>query len=96
MNTVASYKGVTDNRSIGMSFGTTIGRAGISFNTIDPDQPTRYQIEWNGEIVADTKYVGLNSTANYNALIAAGIPAEDIGLVAPYTLFIFNMDSKQD
>jgi hypothetical protein len=92
MNTVASYKGVTENRSIGMSFGTTIGRAGISFNTIDPDQPTRYQIEWNGEIVADTKYVGLNSTANYNALIAAGIPAEDIGLVAPYNGLVDNGD----
>jgi hypothetical protein len=84
MNTVASYKGETDNRSIELSFGSNIGRAGISFNTIDPDQPTRYQIEWNGEIVADTKYVGVNSLSNYNALIAEGIPAEDIGLVAPY------------
>jgi hypothetical protein len=84
MDTVASYKGATDSRSIDMIFGPNIGRAGISFNTIDPDQPTRYQIEWNGEIVADTKYVGVNSSSNYNALIAAGIPADEIGLVAPY------------
>lgn len=90
MDAVASYKGETDSRSISMQFGTTIGRAGISFNTIDSDQPTRYQIEWNGQIVADTKYVGLNSTANYNALISAGIPAEDIGLVAPYDGLVNN------
>ena len=84
MDTVSSYKGVTDSRAIDMLFGSNIGRAGISFNTVDPDQPTRYQIEWNGEIVADTKYVGVNSSSNYNALIAAGIPADEIGLVAPY------------
>jgi hypothetical protein len=90
MDTVASYKGATDSRSIDMNFGSNIGRAGISFNTIDPDQPTRYQIEWNGDIVVDTKYVGLNSSSNYNALIAAGIPVEDIGLVAPYNGLVNN------
>lgn len=84
MATVASFKGATESRSIQMTYTSNIGRAGITFNTVDPDQPTRYQIEWNGEIVADTKYVGLNSSANYDKLIAAGIPAEDIGLVSPY------------
>ena len=84
MDTVASYKGVTQSRSIELSYGSSIGRAGINFNTIDPDQPTRFQVEWNGNIVLDTKYVGLNSTSNYDALIAAGVPDDEIGLVYPY------------
>lgn len=90
MDTVVSYKGETSSRSIAMNFRREIGRAGINFNTIDPDQPTRYQVEWNGQIVIDTKYVGLNSLSNYNALISAGVPESEIGLVAPYDGLVNN------
>ncbi len=79
MDSVVSYLGQTDSREIGFELGADIGRAGISYNLMDPDQPTRFQVEWNGTIIRDSLYVGVNSLANYNALIAAGIPEDEIG-----------------
>jgi len=85
---VVSYLGAGSERIIDCDFGTDLGRAGIDY--VIPDKPTRVQIEWNGVIVADTKYVGLNSNANYLALIADGVSPEDIGLVAPYDGLVNN------
>jgi len=90
MDSIASYKGETSSRSIGFDLGSRIGRAGISFNSMDPDQPTRFQVEWNGSIIRDSLYVGVNSISNYNALIAAGIPEDEIGLVFPYDGLVNN------
>ena len=47
MDSVVSYIGQTSSRAIGFELGTDIGRAGISYNLMDPDQPTRFQVEWN-------------------------------------------------
>lgn len=77
----ASYNGISKERSIALNLGSDIGIAGISHQVID--EPTRFQIEWGGSVIADTGYIGLNSTANYNALIAAGVSDSDINLQKP-------------
>jgi hypothetical protein len=83
-----SYIGIATTRYIDVDFGTTIGNAGISYNlnTI----PSRMILEWNGYVISDTGYVGLNTLANYNALIAAGVAAEDIKLVTPLNGLVDN------
>jgi hypothetical protein len=83
-----SYAGNSTNRVVSANLTTDIGNAGINY--VIPDTPVRIQIKWNGNIVTDTKYVGLNSISNYNDLIANGINPDDIGLVYPYDGFVNN------
>jgi hypothetical protein len=83
-----SYSGNSTNRVISANLTTDIGSAGIDY--IIPNKPVRIQIKWNGNIVADTKYIGLNSTTNYNDLISNGIDPDDIGLVYPYDGLVNN------
>jgi hypothetical protein len=83
-----SYSGDADTKIIDIDLGTDVGNAGISYEAIG--KPSRFSLKWNGGIVADTGYVGLNSAANYNALIAAGVSSEDIKLVYPYDGLVDN------
>ena len=87
-STNISYIGTTDERIINWTIGNGIGVAGINYNSIDT--PTRFQVNWNGTVVADSGYVGLNSLTNYNDLIAAGVDPEDINLVFPYDGLVNN------
>ena len=77
----ASYSGDSSTRYIDINFGTNVGSSGVRYD--NTGKPSRFAIRWNGSIVADTGYIGLNSTANYNDLIAAGVSADDIKLVTP-------------
>ena len=67
---------------VNMDYGSSIGRASFDYNA--QDVPNRFVLKYNTATVLDTGYIGLNSTANYNALIAAGVSADDIKLVSPY------------
>lgn len=87
-STNISYIGATDERIINWTIGIGIGVAGINYNAIDT--PTRFQIKWNGSIIADSGYVGLNSLTNYIDLITAGVDPEDIKLVSPYDGLVNN------
>ena len=87
-STNISYIGTTDERIINWTIGTSIGIAGINYNSVDT--PTRFQVNWNGSVVADSGYVGLNSLTNYNDLITAGVDPEDINLVFPYDGLVNN------
>jgi hypothetical protein len=87
-STNISYIGTTDERIINWTIGTGIGIAGINYNSVDT--PTRFQVNWNGSVVADSGYVGLNSLTNYNDLITAGVDPEDINLVFPYDGLVNN------
>ena len=78
----ASFKGIVSSRSIALDLGTDIGLAGVNYQAVD--LPVRFRIRWNNTDVIDSGYVGLNSIANYNALIAAGVSASDIKLQSPY------------
>lgn len=83
-----SFRGETSDRSISFPLGGDIGITGIKYNAID--YPTRFQIKWGDVIVADSQYVGLNSLANYNALIADGVDPSNIALQAPYDGLVNN------
>ena len=73
---------------VDMDYGSLIGNATFSYDA--NSVPNRYVLKYNDVEVFDSGYVGLNSTANYNALIAAGIPDSEINLVSPYTGTINN------
>ena len=77
-----SYSGDATTRKINISYASHVGIAGISYAT-KKSVPTRYTIEYGGNIVADTGYIGLNSTTNYNFLINAGVDPVDIKFVTP-------------
>jgi len=91
---VASYSGGATTRYIKVDYGTDIGRAELSYNITG--SPTRVVLEYNNGDVADTGYVGLNSLANYNALIALGIDPDDIKLVSPYDGLVNNGSGNID
>ena len=76
-----SYNGKAATKYINVDFGDNKGKAGIS-HTVG-SYPCRFTIEYNGAVVADTGYIGLNSVANYNALVAAGVNPNDIKLQLP-------------
>jgi hypothetical protein len=84
----ASFTGDDFERYLDVDFGSDIGRAGLYYDI--PSVPARIKIQWEGEVVLDTGYVGLNSAANYNALIAAGVDDADISLVEPYDGLVNN------
>lgn len=77
----ASYDGGLSTKYIDVDFGTDIGNAGITHTLTGT--PARFVLNWNGAIMADTGYIGLNSQANYDALIAAGVSADAINLTVP-------------
>jgi hypothetical protein len=85
---IASYSGDATTRYIDIDFGIDKGIAEVSYETIGA--PTRYILTYNGGIIADTGYIGLNTSANLNALLAEGIPSEDIKLVSPYDGLVDN------
>ena len=78
----ASYSGGLVTKNIDVDFGTGIGLTGIDYDVTDT--PARFVIKSGTATLVDTGYIGLNSTANYNALIAAGVSADDIKLSNPY------------
>jgi hypothetical protein len=88
----ASYNGISKERSIALNLGSDIGLAGVSTQVID--EPTRFKVEWNGAVILDTGYIGLNSVANYNALIAAGVNEDDISLQKPLDGLVNNGNGK--
>lgn len=76
-----SYSGKASTKYINVDFGDNKGRAGIT-HTVGGN-PVRFVLEYNGAVVSDTGYIGLNSVANYNSLIAKGIDPDDIKLQTP-------------
>jgi hypothetical protein len=77
----ASYSGGADTKHLDVDFGTDIGVAGVTHTLTGT--PSRFILKYNGSVVGDTGYIGLNSTTNYNDLIAAGVDAADIKLTLP-------------
>jgi len=77
----ASYSGDADTKHLDIDFGTNIGVAGVTHTLTGT--PSRFILKYNGSVVGDTGYIGLNSTTNYNDLIAAGVDAADIKLTLP-------------
>ena len=84
----ASYSGASTERYIDVMLPNQRGIAGVNYNTIN--KPTRYILRYNGEVIKDTGYIGLNSSTNYNNLISAGISPNDINLVFPYDGLVNN------
>jgi len=84
----ASYSGTALTSNTTVTTGSANGN--VTFNYDAQSTPDRFVITLNGAIVADSGYVGLNSSANYNALIAAGVSASDIKLVSPYDGLVNN------
>lgn len=78
----ASYSGTALTSNTTVTMGSANGN--VTFNYDAQSTPDRFVITLNGAIVADSGYVGLNTLANYNALIAAGVSASDIKLTSPY------------
>jgi hypothetical protein len=84
----ASYSGTALTSETTVTTGSANGN--VTFNYDAQSTPDRFVITLNGGVVADSGYVGLNSSANYNALIAAGVAASDIKLVSPYDGLVNN------
>ena len=83
-----SYSGVAATTPTIVNMGANNGR--VSFTYDAQSTPDRFTVSVGGNVVADSGYVGLNSSANYNALIAAGVAPSDIALVAPYNGLVNN------
>jgi len=90
----ASYTGDATTKYIDVDFGSDIGNTGIDYSITAGKDPSRFTLEWGGAVMADTGYVGLNDITNYNALIALGIPEDDINLVYPYDGLVDNGTSS--
>lgn len=73
----------TGTYNVNVDYGSAVGTASLSYDA--NNTPNRFVLKYNDVVVHDTGYVGLNSTANYNALIAAGVDEADINLASPYT-----------
>jgi len=84
----ASYTGTALTSETTVTTGSANGN--VTFNYDAQSTPDRFVITLNGGVVADSGYIGLNSSANYNALIAAGVAASDIKLVSPYDGLVNN------
>ena len=84
----ASYSGTALTSNTTVTTGSANGN--VTFNYDAQSAPDRFVITLNSVVVADSGYVGLNSSANYNALIAAGVSASDIKLVSPYDGLVNN------
>lgn len=86
----ASYEGVASTKYIDVDFGSDIGNAAVDYIVDPASGPARFILKYNNNNVGDTGYVGLNSVTNYNALIALGIPDDEIALVSPYDGLVDN------
>ena len=84
----ASYSGTALTSNTTITSGAANGN--VTFNYDAQSTPDRFVITLNGAVVSDSGYVGLNTLANYNALIAAGVSASDIKLVSPYDGLVNN------
>jgi hypothetical protein len=84
----ASYSGTALTSGTTVTMGSANGN--VTFNYDAQSTPDRFVITLNGSVVSDSGYVGLNTLANYNALIAAGVSASDIKLVSPYDGLVNN------
>jgi hypothetical protein len=71
-----------------LDFGTDVGTAEVTYDA--NNTPNRFVLKYNEVVVEDTGYVGLNTLANYNALIAAGVPDSEINLSFPYNGLVNN------
>ncbi len=92
-NTVAcgssiSYSGEATTTPTIVNMGSANGRVSYTYDA--QSTPDRFTISVGGNVVADSGYVGLNSLANYNALIAAGVSEDDINLSFPYNGIVNN------
>lgn len=92
-NTIAcgssvSYSGEAATTPTVVSMGANNGKATFTYDA--QSSPDRFVITVDGNVVADSGYVGLNSLANYNALIAAGVSESDINLSSPYNGLVNN------
>lgn len=92
-NTVAcgssvSYSGVAATTPTVVNMSAANGRVSYTYDA--QSTPDRFTISVGGNVVADSGYVGLNSLANYNALIAAGVSEDDINLSFPYNGLVNN------
>ena len=83
-----SYSGPSATTPTVVSMGANMGRVSFTYNA--QSTPDRFVISVGGSVVADSGYVGLNTLANYNALIAAGVPASEISLSQPYNGLVNN------
>lgn len=77
-------------KTVDVEFEDPIGVTGITYNSLSIKPPSRFILEYNGSVVGDTGYVGKNTLANYNNLIAAGVNPDDINLVYPYDGSVYN------
>lgn len=77
-------------KTVDIEFEGSLGVTGIDYETASSAPPSRFVLEYNGSVVGDTRYVGLNSVDNYNALIYAGVNKNDINLVSPYNGLVDN------
>jgi hypothetical protein len=84
----ASYNGGEVTKYIDLDLGDGRGVAGIDYNVTNT--PARVLIKLGETVYADSGYVGLNSIANYNDLIAAGVDDENINLTFPYDGLVNN------
>jgi len=71
--------GATGNFSYIIDFGDNIGNCGINYNAYSV--PDRFIIEWDGNVVGDSGFVGSNTYDN--ALINAGVNPADINTASP-------------
>jgi hypothetical protein len=85
---IITYGGKNTERIVNIDYSANRGIAGVDYSTLT--RPVRFQLQWNNVIVGDSGYVGLNSLANYNALIAAGVDPNDINLSFPYNSLVNN------
>jgi hypothetical protein len=85
-----SYQGVRSTKNILVDFTEEPGNAGFQYNVNSSADPARFVLEWNGSVVGDTGYVGLNTSSNYAKLLALGIPEEQIMLEQPLNGLINN------
>ena len=71
-----------------LELGSDVGKSSVSYDA--NNTPNRFVVKYNNAIVGDTGYVGLNTLANYNDLIAAGVPDSEINLSFPYNGLVNN------
>lgn len=84
----ASYSGGEVTKYIDVDFEDDLGTAGIDYNVTDT--PARFILKDGSRTLADSGFVGLNSLANYNDLLSAGVLEEDINLTSPYDGLVNN------
>jgi len=88
MGTTGSSLGKLGTNHVVLDFGTDVGTAQVTYDA--NTTPNRFVVKYNNSVVGDTGYVGLNTLANYNDLIAAGVPDSEISLVFPYDGLVNN------